>query len=151
MFVKLYGANEINRLYAGWEKNTLLKSRLPVLREGIDAHLGKHFNASVCTILPQIEGVIHDIIPMTVKKIYKKDLDAVVVSVVDSKDFNQTTKKFYFKIVLQEFRHGDEIPVLSRYAILHGEDTNFGTEVNSLKLILLFDFLQAQIAEHKID
>ena len=149
LFVKLYDEDEISRLYAGWEKNSILKGRLSILREGVDSHLAKHFNASVCTILPQIEGVIHEIIPMSVRKIHEGELKKAVGSIVDNKNYNQATKEFYFKIILTEFWHGDEIPVLSRHAILHGEDTNFGTEVNSLKLVLLFDFLQEQIAEHK--
>lgn len=151
LFIHLYGADEINRLYNGWEKNILLKSRLAILREGLDAHLRKHFNASVCTILPQIEGVIRDMIPSTIKNINRKELEYAVDDIVDSKDFNQATREFYFKFILHRFDHGKELPVLSRHAILHGEDTNFGTEVKSLKAILLFDFLQEKIAEYKIN
>ena len=40
--------------------------------------------------------------------------------------------------------HGKALqPDLSRHAILHGGDTNYGTELNALKVIMLIDYVQA--------
>lgn len=149
LFIRLYNADEIDGLYSSWKKNKELQARLPILKEAVTSHLEKNFYASVCTILPQIEGILRDTISSNSRRINGTVLEEIINKIVSNDNVDEVTKKFYFEIILENFWHGDEIPVLSRHAILHGEDTTFGTEVNSLKLILLFDFLQEQIAKHK--
>lgn len=51
----------------------------------------------------------------------------------------------YFKkdYIVADFKHGiAPNSYLSRHAILHGGDTSYGTIENSLKCILLFDYIQ---------
>ena len=51
-------------------------------------------------------------------------------------------KEFVSSEVFTGFEWGSPLTAaLSRNAILHGADTNYGTEINSLKAIVLFDFI----------
>jgi len=61
----------------------------------------------------------------------------------DNYSFDEAIQKYYLDIILAGFEHGT-VPksFLSRHAILHGGDTNYGNITNSLKSILLFDYLQ---------
>lgn len=61
----------------------------------------------------------------------------------DKNSLDDAAKIFYYQKVLSPFEHGKKIDsFLSRHAILHEGDTNFGTVENSLKCILFFDYLQ---------
>jgi hypothetical protein len=59
--------------------------------------------------------------------------------------FDAAVQLFYFEVVLANFEHGEQIPFLSRHAILHGADVGYGTKSNSLRTILLFDYVQSNL------
>ena len=51
-------------------------------------------------------------------------------------------KKYLSDYIYANFEWGSPITsFLSRHAILHGADKNYGTKMNAIKSILLFDFL----------
>jgi hypothetical protein len=143
-FVKRFNSEEIETMLRTWENRKWLKKRIPILQEAIKAHNNSSYYASVSTILPQIEGMIADGFAYN-GKINGKKLKQFIGNLVKDKGdcIDDAVYDFYSTIILVTFDHGKKInSFLSRHAILHGGDTNFGTVENSLKCILLFDYLQ---------
>jgi len=75
----------------------------------------------------------------------QKEYFIKLLSKTEIYSYDQAIKTFLFNVILVGFEHGT-IPksFLSRHAILHGADTTYGTVTNSLKSILLFDYLQGK-------
>jgi hypothetical protein len=48
----------------------------------------------------------------------------------------------------QSFIRGEDAPPLSRHAILHGFDTTYANEMNSVRAILAFDCVQDLALDH---
>lgn len=148
--VGCYNDKELSSLLEHWGNQTVCQSRIHILREVIQGHSSGFYNLTVPTMLSQIEGIIAKGFNhqgrMTVKhqKVYISDL----LSSTDTGSFDRTINDYFLKTILAEFEHGVEIESdLSRHAILHGADTQFGTQINSLKCILVFDYLLYNMIE----
>ncbi|MDO9581022.1 MAG: hypothetical protein Q7J06_10740, partial [Bacteroidales bacterium] len=97
-------------------------------------------------MLTQIEGVIvdgychkgwlgQDKLKRYIEKLY--DLNS------RTHNIDRVIKEILLNNILVNFLHGDRInSSLSRNAILHGADIEYGIPKNSLKTILLFNYLQ---------
>lgn len=143
-FVKLYSSEQMERFLENWEKIEWLNSRINILKEVIDCHKeGKYFS-SVATLLPQIEGVI----------VYgnnasgfmsQKDIRNLVETSLNEEtsfSLDDTVRLFYINVLQAGFEHGKvKKSFLSRHAILHGGDLEYGNELNSIRCIVLFDYL----------
>ena len=128
-----------------WESKKWLKKRIPILKEAIVSHINNRYYASISVILPQIEGIIvfgygqygymnQKKLKKYIKKLLKDD---------EKCSFDSAIKRFYLEIILNNFEHGKPPEsFLSRHAILHGGDMDLGTAENSLKSILMFDYIQ---------
>ncbi|MFE7078670.1 hypothetical protein [Priestia megaterium] len=142
-----YDEQVISELSLKWENRNLAKSRIHILRNAIKCHNQMMYDASIPTLLPQIEGIIAEAFDHTgnfngyhmktyLKNLLNKNLSENDLSLTDA------LYEFYVQNLLVKFEHGKEITSdVSRHAILHGGDKNYGKQSNSLKLILLFDFL----------
>ncbi|HDX9646726.1 TPA: hypothetical protein ROY02_003029 [Bacillus cereus] len=65
--------------------------------------------------------------------------------------FDKQIQTFYLNTILVGFEHGEPLQSkLSRNAILHGADVEYGTEENSLKSILIFDYILDRLNENRI-
>jgi len=113
------------------------------LSEIIRAHIAHQYNLIVPAACAQLEGMMVDFFGHT-GKLHEYELKAFYRSAVQSdKTFSEPVLKFVDGVLLVRFRHGEEIKsTLSRHAVLHGADLHYGTASNSLKLILLLDYLQ---------
>ncbi|MDT8900349.1 hypothetical protein [Anaeroselena agilis] len=148
LFIERFDADEIEKLSGEWGKKKWLAKRMPIIRQAVTAHNAGNYYLSVPAILPQIEGIIVDgychngrMPGKMLKEYYKKLLDESY-----RYSFDQKIQEFLFHIILVDFEHGiTPKSFLSRHAILHGGDTDYGTVTNSLKLILLFDYLQGKL------
>jgi hypothetical protein len=144
-FLNKFDLEEINLILERWESTKALKSRLPILQQAINAHLEGNYYLSVPALLPQIEGIIADGYAHY-GRMNGKNLGQyfkVLLSDTDMLSFDIAALEFLSQYILVDFVHG--LPPkssLSRHAILHGADTNYGTATNSLKCILLLDYLQ---------
>lgn len=145
LFLKSFNKKVLYSILDNWKRKKWFKKRIPILNEAIDSHIKNHYYASVSLILLQIEGIIaygygqHGYMSQTklkkyINKLLKND---------EKCSFDSAIKSFYLEIILNNFEHGKPPEsFLSRHAILHGGDTEFGTAENSLKSILIFDYIQ---------
>jgi hypothetical protein len=129
-----------------WKNKDWLKNRIPILEAVIEAHLNGNYWLSVPGILPQIEGVIaygFKYVGYRFDKKREKYFDLLFKERFSLSEIHKAIKNFMNKIIFIDFGHGSAPKsFLSRHAILHGGDTTYGTAENSLKVILLFDYLQ---------
>lgn len=144
---EVYDAERMQAVSEEWTGNPLLARRLHILMPIVKAHQDGHYALTVPSLLPQLEGLIADGFghqgQMRMKN-YKQYVERLLTS-DEAEMTDPVAKEFILSIVLASFEHGEELPDggLSRHAILHGADTDYPTATNSLKAILLFDYLQA--------
>ncbi|RXT14874.1 hypothetical protein [Ammoniphilus sp. CFH 90114] len=139
-----FNKSKVEGILVRWSNIEWLSSRIPILMEAIEAHNTEKYYTSIPTLLPQIEGIIVEQFKHTgwLKQDKLKDYAQSLLSKKSSFSFDDTIQLFFFNFVLSSFHHGQVLDSpLSRHAILHGADTNYGTELNSLRCILLIDYL----------
>jgi hypothetical protein len=129
-------------LLIDWRDNALLKERIQIMEELINLHNNKKYFGSTILALSQIEGIIADgfyhsgYLRETTVKNY-------VSNIQGNGSNDEAFQQFINDIVLVHFEHGKEIGSnLSRHAIMHGADKTYGNYSNSIKAILLLDYLQ---------
>jgi len=144
-FIKWYKNEKIKIMFDSWVKKEWLKKRRSILKAAIDAHKKKKFLLSVPVMLTQIEGIIADGYGH-IGKLRQKRLKKYIKELYTGNDTflpDTVIKSVLLNTILVKFEHGKKInSSLSRHAILHGADVNYGTEKNSLKALLLFNYLQ---------
>jgi hypothetical protein len=146
LFIDLYGQERMKELLEKWKQSEHIGRRAPILNEGIQDHLDGRFFSSVCIFSTQIEGVIGEAIGRQPNP--KNDADIIFRDTT----LSRVARAFYIKVANESFSwsRSSPIPELSRNAILHGRDTEFGTPSNSLRVILLFDAICSAIGEMKL-
>lgn len=147
-FVEFYTKDLLYEKLAFWSKKPNLNERIPILTAVIRAHVDGEYLLSIPALLPQVEGLIakanrHQ------GKMNEKHLKSYYSRITaDSKWDSELVHSFITNILLVRFEHDNPIgSPLSRHAILHGADVNYGTAKNSLKLIILFDYLQKRLID----
>jgi hypothetical protein len=61
--------------------------------------------------------------------------------------FGSLLRDYVSTVLLVNFAHGSSLDAdLSRHAILHGADADYGTRRNAMKSIILFDYVQSVLA-----
>jgi len=158
LMFEIYDEAYLDHILLKWEKIKLFSPRMPILRNIIKCHTQQMYHASIPTLLPQLEGIIVDTfhhkgtLNTNDLKTYLKYL--LINDEEKLYSFKDALYVYYTKHILVHFEHGKEVnSKISRHAILHGAINNYGNKENSLKLILLFDFLIDcinQIDEQKI-
>ncbi len=134
----------IDSITNDWKLNPLLKHRMSLLQEAVKCHKKENYYASVILLLSQVEGMVangfyHN--SNMGEKAYRKYLEKLFSDVPSQNEL--AIKDFILKRVLARFVHGSPInSTISRHAIMHGADTSFGTYSNSIKALLLIDYLQ---------
>ena len=137
-----------------WQRS----KRWPILSQVLQAHDAGLYGVSIPAAIAQVEGVIADRFHrggrLQNKKLKEEyipelwptaedlkqlvDLEPVVARLVDA---------FVTRVFLADFDWGDPIPRLSRHAILHGADIDYGTLQNSIQALVWLDVLLARIEE----
>ncbi|EJQ09785.1 hypothetical protein IE3_03361 [Bacillus cereus BAG3X2-1] len=155
MFV--YNKEMLTEMHNSWQQAEWLEKRLPIISTVIEGHLNGYYMLTVPTILAQMEGIlVEGILKLEAVapdeqikfKHQKSFLGQFLLGDKGSFSFDEQIEEFYLNTVLVNFDRGKEVESdLSRHAILHGEDVNYGTKVNSLKGILIFDYLFDKLNE----
>jgi hypothetical protein len=124
-----------------WQADPFLKRRFKPLSQALEAHAAGLFSASVPTLIAQLEGLIADLSG------HKGQMNgAAWVRLMDeiaSQDplAGKLVAVFATEILTGKFAHGGDVASpLSRHAILHGGDVDYGTETNSRTAILIVDY-----------
>ncbi|RBP25385.1 MULTISPECIES: hypothetical protein [Bacillus] len=151
MTLFIFNNNTLKEIRDSWQCAKWLGKRMAILDNAIDGHINSYYSLTIPTILAQTEGILVD----GMLKLEAVDLDEDI-GYIDQKDFlrqfllgqnssfsfDKQIENFYIKTILARFDRGKEIKSdLSRHAILHGGDINYGTKINSLKAILVFDYI----------
>lgn len=154
--IEYYDASALQELSLMWERNNLIAKRMPLLRNAIKAHNLGMFELVVPSIIPQLEGIIVDAfgikenVNQPILKILLRHLLLENNKSKSEYNFDPSIYTYYKNRVLVPFKRGVDLKSdISRHAISHGEDTNFGKETISLKLILLFDYILDSTTELK--
>ncbi|MCA1025736.1 hypothetical protein LCM23_06500 [Cytobacillus kochii] len=146
LMVDYYNDEVIEIIHDSWEAKEILKKRIHILRKVIMGYkLGFH-DLVIPTLLAQFEGLLVDcfkiddnvggkIISALLEELLLKDSNA-------EWDFDEAIHYYYTKNLLATFKHGKKLKsLISRNAILHGADIKYGIAQNSIKVILLFDYI----------
>lgn len=145
-----YNSDTVEQMFEKWKRSKWTDNRINVFSDIIKAHNSGLYNVSIPTTLAQIEGLIAQGFNHRGKmdgEIMKEYLTKLLSEEGDF-SFDDAFKAYYFKHVLVNFIHGKPIKsFLSRNAILHGADVKYGTPENSLKSILLLDYIHEKITE----
>ncbi|TVY04475.1 hypothetical protein [Cohnella terricola] len=147
---KEFNRNQINIMFANWKRSTYInKSRSKILDEIHFAHTSRKYFLSVATIIPQIEGVL-----IRGKKhkgrVNQKDILKLVKGLIDKGKFSiDKVLDIYFETILYTgfTLNKKRASSLSRNAILHGIDIKYGNRINSIKCMILFDYLLNKLDE----
>jgi len=142
--ISKYDDEKIDEILIKWKKKQWLGKRISILEQAIWAHKEHRFNLSVPAILFQIEGIIAEGYGHY-GKMYGRQLERYACKLLSDtsiSSFDEAIQHFFLNFILIDFEHGSPAQSsLSRHAILHGGDANYGTIENSLKCILLLDYI----------
>ena len=105
------------------------------------------------TLLPQVEGVITDfyrgvqelelvkVESLADRLLGSGDDEDSVITRVDS-----LVREYYLRQVLKSIGRRDEVPdSLNRHCVLHGRDLAYDTSANSLRALILLDYLSTSL------
>ena len=130
---------------------SLNPNRESIIKEAFDNHRNKKYNSSIVLLLTQVDGLCYDKYQkyfftnntkLSRKNIYKPQVEEKI---------SEREKRILngFEIPLQQSTGINEhtsnlskFPIrLNRHDILHGMDYNYGTKINSLKIISLLNYI----------
>lgn len=136
-----------------WRLKRLLKRRMPILEAAVSAHSRGEYLLSIPPLLAQAEGIIADGFShngqmsgrdyeIYVKRLFDSGVKEQIAAAV-----NKSVVAFWQGVLYTGFAHGQPIgSPLSRHAVLHGGDVDYGTPEGSLKSVLLVDLFQSSFA-----
>jgi hypothetical protein len=164
-----YAKNDIVQKYLNnWLDTELMKKREKILKDAFETHKRKLFAPAICFFLTQLDFVIlriskllnlddaaRNVNTKMINKIAKYIEDEIISKKYindlfpENGKFDNVIYLFQTKSLAQylnriTFADTDEIKndiLLNRHGILHGKFTNYSTENNSKKVILLIDEL----------
>lgn len=141
-YINKFNINAVEEILNIWKMNSKITHRIPIIEQAITSHINGLYYASISTLIPQIEGLIieKNINEQEFNKRNIKDYVSNILPKRHETSYDEAIYLFYDNVVLANFDFKEEIKSkLSRHAIAHGADTKYGSEVNSIALILLLD------------
>lgn len=145
MLLNFFDHERLNHMKKSWQTKAWFKDRYPLLDSAVQGHCLELFSLTVPVLLAQSEGLLVDgfrhmgYMGEIQQKMYFKKL----LKTDKSKEYEESLNKYIADSLLMQSIHGQgEKTKLSKHAIAHGEDVEYGTAANSLRMILLVDFIQ---------
>ncbi len=144
----------LNRTVRRWWRVPYMNKRKKAIRAAINAHKRRQFELAIPALLPLIDGLAAEIVVGTpnlkVKTIYAKD--AVKIYNADEAEvWSECVEQVVFGLVYRDydFRTAKRPPSsVNRHGILHGRVVDYGSELNSYRVIFLLDVM-VNIAHQK--
>jgi hypothetical protein len=140
-----------NSVLRNWERKPFLKKRIRILGKVIRAHIAGDYELSIPALIPQVEGLIAEYFGHR-SRLNQRQLKNYIQRALKDSDrrwgdaSGEIYALFLINRMLSDFDWGEKPRTEeSRHAILHGNDTNYATAKNSLKMILVLDFLIMRI------
>ncbi len=143
-----------NEFLQKWIKTGLLDTRIKIIEESLDCFEQELYFAGIPIIFSQLEGLIADTNGHIgyMSGIKLKSYVSRIFSNGGSFSYDDELLIFYGNILMDDFKHGMEIKsFLSRHAVIHGGDVEYGTRENYIKLILFFDSVHNKLIKNKIE
>lgn len=139
LFLNAYRKHGLHDVRSRWQQDPLIATRLPILLDALRAHEEERYTLSVPVLLAQLEGLVAAAKRHTGRFTRTTLVDYLEPIRTQGSRFQRTTARFVVETLWSGFFHGAPVPALSRHAILHGADVQYGTGGNSLRAILYFD------------
>ena len=128
----------------------LFSNRARILKQAFEAHRQDRFALSVPVMLSQAEGIGLDIFAR--KRVFRQRDASEIQRAINAKlsVFQLSSDEIILTFVSQAYESNrikqsssdlEKLGYLNRHAVLHGYDVRYATEQNSLRCILLLDFL----------
>ncbi len=144
----------LNRTVRKWWRVPYMNKRKKAIRAAINAHKKRQFELAIPALLPLIDGIAAEIVVGTpnlkVKTIYAKD--AVKIYNADEAEvWSECVEQVVFGLVYRDcdFSAAKRPPSsVNRHGILHGRVVDYGSELNSYRVIFLLDVM-VNIAHQK--
>jgi hypothetical protein len=151
-YAKLGKQSEIDKLFFKYYSNNLDKlaseignqysSRKPIIDEAVKCHNSKMFYASTSLFLAQADGICNGELFKT-----RRSKEAIKKFIKESSESDKISA--YLSPILEEsaidIYHPDKDRFnsdLNRHGVMHGYDTDYGTEMNSLKAFSLVCYIK---------
>lgn len=143
LMLRWHSKEVVEDIFFNWKSKIWLKKRMPILQDAIWAHQNGYFTLSVTALIPQVEGILADNLRikgyMSTTK-FKDYINSLLHPAFLITNRNKNIEDFISNTLLASFMHGSELnSSFSRHAIAHGFDVSYGTDINSLKAILLIN------------
>lgn len=155
--VKFFDKEQLEeKLEEVWSHMECLEGRFHIIEEIVEAHKLGLYSLSTLAIFPQIEGVLAETFPELrngkgeFTRSYQEKALEIVLDVKTDR-FDNVWSSYYKENILNGFKHLEPIESLSRHALAHGADKDYGTVVNSTKSLMIFDYIMTKIEYYRID
>lgn len=135
----------------------LFPERTQALEQGFSAHSKEMYFASVLVMLVQADGICKSICNFGIYKKGRDQRPKITSYAQDQVERNVAAKTFLGQFdasakIFSDFTPGQkQYDHLSRHAVIHGVDTEYGTKVNSLKAISWLGYVALALTPEKED
>lgn len=138
--VALGRARELSGLVDGWLELDPFRDRRRFLLDGLRDHRRRRFRVSIPTLLPLIEGIAVDAFTPGATHGPRPAFEAAaLIDAATGPAMADTVTALYARHEFSAVASGSR--QLNRHLILHGRSTGYGTEENSVKVLLALDTL----------
>lgn len=138
--IALGRARELSSLVDGWLELDPFRDRRRFLLDGLRDHRRRRFRVSIPTLLPLIEGIaVEAFTPGATHGPRPAFEAAALVDAATGPAMADTVTALYARHEFSAVASGSR--QLNRHLILHGRSTGYGTEENSVKVLLALDTL----------
>jgi len=137
----------LNRTVRHWWRVPYMNKRKKMIRAAINAHKKRNFELAIPALLPLIDGLAAEIAAHTpnlkTKTMYTKDV-AKMHNDDEAEVWSACVEQVVFGLVYKDydFRTAKRPPSsVNRHGILHGRVVDYGSELNSYRVIFLLDVM----------
>ena len=139
----------LNSMVRDWWQVPYMRKRKKIVRSAISAHKNKKYELAVPALLPLIDGLAAEILPMS-KTIVTKEV-ATMHKDQEGEVWSECVEQVVHALIYKDysFQKVKRPPSsVNRHGILHGRVIDYGSELNSYRVILLLNVM-VKMAENK--